>query len=170
MPAAREVTVLVTVNGVPRTATVAARTLLVHFLRDHLRLTGTHVGCDTTQCGACTVALDGVAVKSCTVLAAQADGHEVTTIEGLMPGQADGDQADGLHPIQRAFKEEHALQCGYCTPGMVMAVRQLIEDDPDPGEADIRRALAGNICRCTGYQNIVAAAARAAWLTREPEE
>ena len=170
MPAAREVTVRVTVNGVPRTATVAARTLLVHFLRDHLRLTGTHVGCDTTQCGACTIALDGVAVKSCTVLAAQADGHEVTTIEGLMPGQADGDQADGLHPIQRAFKEEHALQCGYCTPGMVMAVRQLIEDVPDPAEADIRRALAGNICRCTGYQNIVAAAARAARLTREPGE
>jgi aerobic carbon-monoxide dehydrogenase small subunit len=150
-----------TVNGVPRTVTVAARTLLVHFLRDHLRLTGTHVGCDTTQCGACTVALDGVAVKSCTVLAAQADGHEVTTIEGLAP-----DQADGLHPVQRAFQEEHALQCGYCTPGMVMAVRQLLADDPDPGDADIRRALAGNICRCTGYQNIVAAAARAAWLTR----
>jgi carbon-monoxide dehydrogenase small subunit len=157
MPAAREVPVRLTVNGVPRTATVAARTLLVHFLRDHLRLTGTHVGCDTTQCGACTVAMDGVAVKSCTVLAAQADGHEVTTIEGLA-----ADQADGLHPIQRAFRDEHALQCGYCTPGMVMAVRQLLADDPDPGEADIRRALAGNICRCTGYQNIVAAALRAA--------
>ena len=167
MPAVREVPVQMTVNGVPRTATVAARTLLVHFLRDHLRLTGTHVGCDTTQCGACTVALDGVAVKSCTVLAAQADGHEVTTIEGLTADQeGQGDQADGLHPIQRAFQDEHALQCGYCTPGMVMAVRQLIADDPDPGEADIRRALAGNICRCTGYQNIVAAAARAAWLSR----
>ena len=157
MPAAREVPVRVTVNGVPRTATVAARTLLVHFLRDHLRLTGTHVGCDTTQCGACTVAMDGVAIKSCTVLAAQADGHEVTTIEGLT-----ADEADGLHPIQRAFKDEHALQCGYCTPGMVMAVRQLLEDDPEPGDAEIRRALAGNICRCTGYQNIVAAALRAA--------
>jgi len=157
MPAARELPVRVTVNGVPRTATVAARTLLVHFLRDHLRLTGTHVGCDTTQCGACTVALDGVAVKSCTVLAAQADGHEVTTIEGLAP-----DQADGLHPIQRAFQEEHALQCGYCTPGMVMAVRQLIEDHPDPTREQVRHALAGNICRCTGYQNIVAAALRAA--------
>jgi carbon-monoxide dehydrogenase small subunit len=146
-----------TVNGVPRTATVAARTLLVHFLRDHLRLTGTHVGCDTTQCGACTVALDGVAVKSCTVLAAQADGHEVTTIEGLAP-----DQADGLHPIQRAFQEEHALQCGYCTPGMVMAVRQLIDDHPDPTQEQVRHALDGNICRCTGYQNIVAAALHAA--------
>jgi carbon-monoxide dehydrogenase small subunit len=157
MPVAREVPVQVTVNGVPRTATVAARTLLVHFLRDHLRLTGTHVGCDTTQCGACTVALDGVAVKSCTVLAAQADGHEVTTIEGLA---ADG--PDGLHPIQRAFQEEHALQCGYCTPGMVMAVRQLIEDHPDPTQKQVRRALDGNICRCTGYQNIVAAALRAA--------
>ena len=129
MPVAREVPVRVTVNGVPRAATVAARTLLVHFLRDHLRLIGTHVGCDTTQCGACTVALDGVAVKSCTVLAAQADGHEVTTIEGLA---ADG--ADGLHPAQQAFQDEHALQCGYCTPGMVMAVRQLLDDDPDPAE------------------------------------
>jgi carbon-monoxide dehydrogenase small subunit len=161
MPAAREIPVRMTVNGVPRIATVAARTLLVHFLRDHLHLTGTHVGCDTTQCGACTVDLDGVAVKSCTVLAAQADGHEVTTIEGLAP-----DKAGGLHPVQQAFQDEHGLQCGYCTPGMVMAVRQLLADDPDPGEADIRHALAGNICRCTGYQNIVAAAARAAWLIR----
>jgi carbon-monoxide dehydrogenase small subunit len=157
MPAAREVTVQLTVNGEPRTATVAARTLLVHFLREHLRLTGTHVGCDTTQCGACTVALDGVAVKSCTVLAAQADGHAVTTIEGLVP-----DQAVGLHPVQRAFQEEHALQCGYCTPGMVLAVRQLIEDHPAPTRDQVRQALAGNICRCTGYQNIVAAALRAA--------
>jgi len=157
MPAAREVPVQITVNGVPRTAIVPARTLLVHFLREHLRLTGTHVGCDTTHCGACTVALDGVAVKSCTVLAAQADGHEVTTIEGLMP-----DQAGGLHPVQRAFQDEHALQCGYCTPGMVMAVRQLIEDHPAPTEEQVRRALAGNICRCTGYQNIVKAALRAA--------
>ncbi|MGH3250237.1 MAG: (2Fe-2S)-binding protein [Trebonia sp.] len=157
MPAAREVPVQLTVNGVPRAATVPARTLLVHLLRDRLRLTGTHVGCDTTQCGACTVALDGVAVKSCTVLAAQADGHEVTTIEGL----ADG--GDGpLHPVQRAFQDEHALQCGYCTPGMVMALRQILADNPDPTEDDIRHALAGNICRCTGYQNIVAAALRAA--------
>jgi aerobic carbon-monoxide dehydrogenase small subunit len=167
MPATREVSVRLTVNGTPREATVPARTLLVHFLRDHLRLTGTHVGCDTTQCGACTVALDGVAVKSCTVLAAQADGHEVTTIEGLSAqdgaGQ-DGAGRDGgtLHPVQQAFQDEHALQCGYCTPGMVMAVRQLLADYPDPTEAEVRHALDGNICRCTGYQNIVAAALRAA--------
>jgi carbon-monoxide dehydrogenase small subunit len=188
VPAAREVPVQLTVNGAARAATVPARTLLVHFLRDHLGLTGTHVGCDTTQCGACTVALDGVAVKSCTVLAAQADGHEVTTIEGLAgaPGASHGASqhgasqhgasqhgasqhgagADGaggaLHPVQAAFRDEHALQCGYCTPGMVMAVRQLLEDHPDPTEEQVRHALAGNICRCTGYQNIVAAALRAA--------
>jgi len=164
VPAARELSVQLTVNGAPRAATVPARTLLVHFLRDHLRLTGTHVGCDTTQCGACTVALDGVAVKSCTVLAAQADGHEVTTIEGLAATtQHGGDPADdALDPVQRAFKDEHALQCGYCTPGMVMAVRQLLADHPDPTEDQVRHALSGNICRCTGYQNIVAAALRAA--------
>jgi len=164
VPAARELSVQLTVNGAPRAATVPARTLLVHFLRDHLRLTGTHVGCDTTQCGACTVALDGVAVKSCTVLAAQADGHEVTTIEGLAAATQDGgDPADdALDPVQRAFKDEHALQCGYCTPGMVMAVRQLLADHPDPTEDQVRHALSGNICRCTGYQNIVAAALRAA--------
>jgi aerobic carbon-monoxide dehydrogenase small subunit len=157
LPAAREVSVQLTVNGARRAATVPARTLLIHFLRDHLRLTGTHVGCDTTQCGACTVALDGVAVKSCTVLAAQADGHEVTTIEGLA---ISGEGA--LHPVQQAFQDEHALQCGYCTPGMVMAIRQLIADHPNPAEDQVRHALAGNICRCTGYQNIVAAALRAA--------
>jgi carbon-monoxide dehydrogenase small subunit len=177
VPAVRELSVQLTVNGAPRAATVPTRTLLVHFLRDHLRLTGTHVGCDTTQCGACTVALDGVAVKSCTVLAAQADGHEVTTIEGLASQHGasqhgasqhgvshdGGDPADGaLDPVQRAFKDEHALQCGYCTPGMVMAVRQLIADHPDPTEDQVRHALSGNICRCTGYQNIVAAALRAA--------
>ena len=167
MAVAREVSVQLMVNGAPRTATVPARTLLVHFLRDELRLTGTHVGCDTTQCGACTVALDGVAVKSCTVLAAQADGHEVTTIEGLTvppgagrDGAARGDSA--LHPVQQAFQDEHALQCGYCTPGMVMAVCQLLADHPSPTEDEVRHALAGNICRCTGYQNIVAAALRAA--------
>ena len=157
VPAVREVSVRLTVNGAPHAATVPARTLLVHFLRDRLRLTGTHVGCDTTQCGACTVALDGVAVKSCTVLAAQADGREVTTIEGLAdPGSG------ALHPIQQAFQDEHALQCGYCTPGMVMALRQLLADHPNPGEDQVRNALSGNICRCTGYQNIVAAAIRAA--------
>jgi carbon-monoxide dehydrogenase small subunit len=155
----------VTVNGTRRVAEVPARTLLVHFLRDQLRLTGTHVGCDTTQCGACTVALDGVAVKSCTMLAAQASGHEITTIEGLAgPGGL-----DGLHPIQRAFQDEHGLQCGYCTPGMVMAVRQLLADNPDPSEDDIRHGLAGNICRCTGYQNIVAAARTAAARREEPD-
>jgi carbon-monoxide dehydrogenase small subunit len=151
MAGSRDVTVEVTVNGTPHTAEVPARTLLVHFLRDRLRLTGTHVGCDTTQCGACTVAMDGVAVKSCTVLAAQASGHEITTIEGL----AADDSGDSLHPIQRAFQEEHGLQCGYCTPGMVMAIRQLLADNPDPTEAEVRHGLNGNICRCTGYQNIV---------------
>jgi aerobic carbon-monoxide dehydrogenase small subunit len=158
MPGSRDVTVEVTVNGTRRVAEVPARTLLVHFLRDQLRLTGTHVGCDTTQCGACTVALDDVAVKSCTMLAAQASGHEITTIEGL----AGSGGLDGLHPVQRAFQAEHGLQCGYCTPGMVMAVRQLLADNPDPSEDDVRHGLAGNICRCTGYQNIVAAARAAA--------
>jgi carbon-monoxide dehydrogenase small subunit len=163
VPAAREVSVQLTVNGAPRAATVPARTLLVHFLRDQLRLTGTHVGCDTTQCGACTVALDGVAVKSCTVLAAQADGHVVTTIEGLGgPGE--------LHPVQQAFQDEHALQCGYCTPGMVLAVRQLLADHPNPSQDEVRHALDGNICRCTGYQNIIAAALRVARLSGEPPD
>jgi len=158
MPGSRDVLVEVTVNGTPHSAEVPARTLLVHFLRDRLRLTGTHVGCDTTQCGACTVALDGVAVKSCTVLAAQASGHEITTIEGA----AQGGGPAALDPVQRAFWQEHGLQCGYCTPGMVMAVRQILADNPDPTEADVRAGLAGNICRCTGYQNIVAAALDAA--------
>jgi carbon-monoxide dehydrogenase small subunit len=162
LPGSRDVTVEVTVNGTSRKAEVPARTLLVHFLRDHLGLTGTHVGCDTTQCGACTVALDGVAVKSCTVLAAQASGHEITTIEGLASSQ------DALHPIQRAFQAEHGLQCGYCTPGMVMAVRQLLRDNPDPTEDDVRHGLNGNICRCTGYQNIVAAALAASRIPDVP--
>jgi carbon-monoxide dehydrogenase small subunit len=147
----RDISVEVTVNGAARRGVVPARTLLVHFLRDELRLTGAHVGCDTTQCGACTVDMDGVAVKSCTVLAAQANGREITTIEGFAEG-----------PIQRAFRAEHGLQCGYCTPGMVMAVRQLLADNPDPTEAEIREGLAGNLCRCTGYQNIVAAVLTAA--------
>jgi carbon-monoxide dehydrogenase small subunit len=160
MPGSQDVTVEVTVNGALHTAEVPARTLLVHFLRDRLGLTGTHVGCDTTQCGACTVALDGVAVKSCTILAAQASGHEITTIEGVAT-------PSGLHPVQQAFQREHGLQCGYCTPGMVMAVRQILSDNPDPTENDIRHGLAGNICRCTGYQNIVAAALAAAKHLRE---
>jgi carbon-monoxide dehydrogenase small subunit len=156
MPGTRDVSVEVTVNGQSYRKTVPARTLLVHFLREELRLTGTHVGCDTTQCGACTVALDGVAVKSCTVLAAQASGHEISTIESL------GESSDDLHPIQRAFWAEHGLQCGYCTPGMVMAIRQLLADNPDPTEAEVRKGISGNICRCTGYQNIVTAALAAA--------
>jgi aerobic carbon-monoxide dehydrogenase small subunit len=165
MPATREVAVQLIVNGAPRAAVVPARTLLVHFLRDQLRLTGTHVGCDTTQCGACTVALDGVAVKSCTVLAAQADGYEVTTIEGL------ADPVTGaLHPVQQAFTDEHGLQCGYCTPGMVLAVRQLLTDHPGPTETEVRQALDGNICRCTGYQGIVAAALKAARTASAPGE
>ena len=161
MPGSRDISVEVTVNGARHTAEIPARTLLVHYLRERLGLTGTHVGCDTTQCGACTVALDGVAVKSCTILAAQAGGHEITTIEGLASPSGE------LHPVQRAFREEHGLQCGYCTPGMVMALRQLLADNPDPTEDDVRHGLSGNICRCTGYQNIVAAALAAAELLRE---
>jgi aerobic carbon-monoxide dehydrogenase small subunit len=171
MPGSRDVTIEVTVNGTRHTAEVPARTLLVHFLRDRLGLTGTHVGCDTTQCGACTVALDDVAVKSCTVLAAQADGHEITTIEGLTAEDLTTEDlaADNskMHPVQRAFQDEHGLQCGYCTPGMVMAVRQILADNPDPTEDDVRHGLSGNICRCTGYQGIVAAALAAAGQLRE---
>jgi carbon-monoxide dehydrogenase small subunit len=127
---------------------VEARTLLVHALRDELELTGTHVGCDTSQCGACTVLVDGKAVKSCTMLALQAEGCEVTTIEGL---GADGE----LHPLQRAFVEHHGLQCGFCTPGMILTAADLLAHDPDPDDATIRHALRGNLCRCTGYQPIV---------------
>jgi carbon-monoxide dehydrogenase small subunit len=130
--------------------------LLVHYLREVLGLTGTHIGCDTSQCGACTVHLNGVAVKSCTILAAQADGTEVTTIEGLTPG--DG----GMHPLQTAFWEQHGLQCGYCTPGMIMAAASLLNENPHPSEEDIRHGLEGNICRCTGYHNIVKAVRAAA--------
>jgi aerobic carbon-monoxide dehydrogenase small subunit len=129
--------------------------LLVHFLREQLNLTGTHVGCDTSNCGACTVWLDGNAVKSCTVLAVQADGHEVTTIEGIT-------ENGGMHPMQLAFHEQHGLQCGYCTPGMVMTAIKLLEQNPHPTEEEIRRGLEGNLCRCTGYQNIVAAVSAAA--------
>jgi carbon-monoxide dehydrogenase small subunit len=143
------------VNGEPRTVAVEARTLLVHALRDGLELTGTHVGCDTSQCGACTVLLDGRAVKSCTLLALQADGSEVTTIEGL---GANGE----LHPLQRAFVEQHGLQCGFCTPGMILTAADLLSRDPDPDDAAIRNALRGNLCRCTGYQTIVTAVRAAA--------
>lgn len=138
----------VTVNGQKVSAEVEPRLLLVHMLRDKLRLTGTHIGCDTTHCGACTVLLDGVPVKSCTMLAVQADGRQLTTVEALAGGGK-------LHPIQAAFKEEHGLQCGFCTPGMMMSSFALLADNPDPSEAEIRWALSGNICRCTGYVNIV---------------
>ena len=142
--------VTISVNGVSHTTGVEPRTLLVHFLREQLNLTGTHVGCDTSSCGACTVWLDGEAIKSCTVLAVQADGAEVTTIEGI---SEDGD----MHPMQRAFHEQHGLQCGYCTPGMVMAAIKLLEANPNPSDEQIRHGLEGNLCRCTGYQNIVKA-------------
>jgi aerobic carbon-monoxide dehydrogenase small subunit len=149
------VPVSVDVNGTTYEREVEPRLLLVHFLRDRLGLTGTHVGCDTSNCGACTVHLDGAAVKSCTVLAVQADGAQVTTIEGL-------GSPDDLHPVQEAFWEHHGLQCGYCTPGMIMAAVDLLERNPDPSEAQVREALAGNLCRCTGYHNIVKAVLAAA--------
>jgi carbon-monoxide dehydrogenase small subunit len=140
--------VSVTVNGVARQADVEPRTLLVYFLRETLGLTGTNVGCDTSSCGTCTVLLDGESVKSCTLLAAQADGRGITTIEGMA--------SDGrLHPIQEAFHRNHGLQCGYCTPGMVMAAASYLAENPDPTEAEVREALEGNLCRCTGYHNIV---------------
>ena len=154
----QSVRVRMSVNGEAREEVVEPRLLLVHFLRDHLGLTGTHVGCDTTNCGACTIHLNGEAVKSCTVLAVQADGAEVLTIEGLA---RDGQ----LHPLQEAFWEHHGLQCGYCTPGMIMAAADLLERNPSPSEEEVRRGLEGNLCRCTGYQNIVDAVLSAA---REP--
>ena len=149
--------VVLTVNGAPHEADVEPRQLLVYFLRETLGLTGTNVGCDTSSCGACTVLVDGESVKSCTLLAAQADGSEVTTIEGLAP---DGDGE--LHPVQQAFHEQHALQCGYCTPGFVMATVSLLRENPSPSEREIRQALEGNLCRCTGYHNIVRAVEAAA--------
>jgi aerobic carbon-monoxide dehydrogenase small subunit len=147
--------VAITVNGVRHEAEVEPRQLLVYFLREQLGLTGTNVGCDTTTCGACTVLLEGRSVKACTVLAVQADGREVTTIEALA---SNGD----LHPLQRAFHEEHGLQCGYCTPGMIMAALSLIEEHGSLTEEEVRKGLEGNLCRCTGYQNIVEAILRAA--------
>jgi carbon-monoxide dehydrogenase small subunit len=145
----------ITVNGERREDDVEARLLLVYWLRDHLGLTGTHVGCDTTNCGACTVHLNGESVKSCTVLAAQADGGEVTTIEGISQG-------DGLHPVQAAFMDKHGLQCGFCTPGMIMAAADLLARNPSPSDDEIRHGLEGNLCRCTGYHNIVEAVKAAA--------
>jgi aerobic carbon-monoxide dehydrogenase small subunit len=147
--------ITVTVNGTERTGDVAARQLLVYYLREELGLTGTKVGCDTSSCGACTVLLNGESVKSCTILAVQADAEEITTVEGLAP---DGE----LHPVQAAFREHHALQCGYCTPGMVMALVSLLRQEPGAGQDVIRRGLEGNLCRCTGYTPIVAAARSAA--------
>ena len=148
--------VAMTVNGSPESHDVETRTLLVHYLRDACGLTGTNIGCDTTSCGACTVLLNGESVKSCTVLAVQADGDEVTTIEGM--AAPDGT----LHPIQEAFRQHHGLQCGYCTPGMIMAVASLLDEHPHPTEAEVREGLEGNLCRCTGYHNIVEAVLAAA--------
>ncbi len=145
-----------TVNGDARSADVEARTLLVHYLRDDLGLTGTNVGCDTSSCGACTIHIDGESVKSCTMLAAQARDTEVTTIEGM------ADASGELHPMQEAFRQCHGLQCGYCTPGMVMAATSLLKENPSPSEAEVREGLEGNLCRCTGYHNIVKAVMTAA--------
>ena len=147
--------ITVTVNGEKKTAEVEPRLLLVHFLREKLRLTGTHIGCDTTHCGACTVLVEGVPTKSCTMLAVQADGQQVTTVEALAAGGT-------LHPIQAAFKQEHGLQCGFCTPGMMMTSVALLKEKPDPTDDEIRWAISGNICRCTGYMNIVKAVQSAA--------
>lgn len=154
------VPISIMVNGQERRAEVEPRLLLVHFLRDVLGLTGTHIGCDTTTCGACTIHLDGQAVKSCTVLTVQADGHEVTTIEAIA--------RDGtLHPLQEAFWNNHGLQCGYCTPGMIMAGIELLNRNPDPSLEDIKRGLEGNLCRCTGYQNIILSVQAAARTMKE---
>jgi aerobic carbon-monoxide dehydrogenase small subunit len=162
-----KVSVRLRVNGAEYDLEVEPRVLLVHALRDHLGLTGTHVGCDTSNCGACTVHLDGQAVKSCTVLAVQADGAEVTTIEGLA-------KAGELHPLQEAFWNDHALQCGYCTPGMIMAAAALLSENPNPSEEEVRHTLEGNLCRCTGYHNIVkavldAAKSKSGAIQQQPE-
>ncbi len=157
---ASEARVRIAVNGDTHESTVEPRLLLVHYLRETLGLTGTHVGCDSSNCGACTVQLDGEAVKSCTILAVQADGGEVRTVEGLA-------QNGALHPMQEAFWANHGLQCGYCTPGMIMASVDLLEENPDPSDTEIRAALEGNLCRCTGYHNIVKAVKDAAAKTRE---
>lgn len=148
-------TITVTVNGVRHTSEVEPRLLLVHYLREHLNLTGTHIGCDTSQCGACVVHINGVSVKSCTTLAIQCDGAEITTIEGLA-------QDGQLHPLQEGFWEKHGLQCGFCTPGIIMAAADLLKRNPNPSEEEIRHGLEGNLCRCTGYENIVRAVRYAA--------
>jgi carbon-monoxide dehydrogenase small subunit len=157
-------TITVTVNGEPRSATVDSRLLLVHFIREHLSLTGTHIGCDTTSCGACTVVVNGRAIKSCTMFAVQADGQAVETIEGLAAGGE-------LHPLQAGFWEKHGLQCGFCTPGMIMAAKALLEKNPNPTEEEIRWGISGNLCRCTGYVKIVEAIQQAAeQLRAQPQE
>jgi aerobic carbon-monoxide dehydrogenase small subunit len=153
-------TVTATVNGTARSADVETRLLVVHFLRETLALTGTHIGCDTSSCGACTVLMDGTPVKSCTVLAVQADGREITTVEGLAG-------PDGLTAVQEGFHEEHGLQCGFCTPGMMLTATALLAENPDPSEEEIRWAISGQICRCTGYQNIVKAVQYAAAKGKE---
>jgi carbon-monoxide dehydrogenase small subunit len=153
--------VTVTVNGTAHSREVEARMLLVHFIREELGLTGTHIGCDTTSCGACTVSLDGAAVKSCTVFAVQADGKAVGTVEGMAEGGT-------LHPLQEGFWEKHGLQCGFCTPGMLIAARALLARNPDPTEAEIRHGISGNLCRCTGYNKIVEAIQYAAGKLRAP--
>jgi len=155
-----KIPITITVNGKKQQAEVEARTLLSHFLRENLRLTGTHIGCDTSGCGACTVLLDGKALKSCTMLAVQADGHEVTTIEGMAT-------EDALHPIQEGFHQKHGLQCGFCTPGMVMTAADLLSKNPNPNDHQIREALEGNFCRCTGYHNIVESVKYAAGVMNE---
>ncbi|MBO9322257.1 (2Fe-2S)-binding protein [Roseiflexus sp. RS-1] len=155
-------TITVTVNGKSYTSEVEPRTLLVHYLREHLNLTGTHIGCDTSQCGACVVLVDGVSVKSCTMLAVQADGANVLTIEGLA-------QNGQLHPLQEGFWECHGLQCGYCTPGMIMAAYDLLQRNPEPTDEEVRHGLEGNLCRCTGYHNIVRAVQYAAAKMRSEE-
>jgi carbon-monoxide dehydrogenase small subunit len=153
--------ITLTVNGTEHTVDVEPRMLLVHVIRETLGLTGTHIGCDSTSCGACTVLYDGVPVKSCTVFGVQADGREITTVEGLL-------SAAGLDPMQAAFKEHHGLQCGFCTPGMMLVGKTLIERSPDPDDDEVRHAISGNICRCTGYMNIVKAIQAAAAVQREP--
>jgi carbon-monoxide dehydrogenase small subunit len=152
---AKKELIKVKINGVEREAAADPRLLLVHFIRESLRLTGTHIGCDTSHCGACTVILNGKTVKSCTMFAVQADGAEITTIEGMM-------QDGQLHPLQEGFKQEHGLQCGYCTPGMILSASALLHKNPNPTEAEIRIGISGNLCRCTGYQNIVKAVQYAA--------
>jgi len=156
-------TVTLTINGEEHRHEVEARTLLVHFIREDAELTGTHIGCDTTSCGACTVLMDGTPVKSCTVFAVQAEGAEISTVEGLATNGA-------LDPIQQAFTDEHGLQCGYCTPGMMMTSRALLRENPSPSEAEIRRGISGNLCRCTGYLNIVKAVQKASATLAEGGE